>query len=354
MSTGFIATTIVRVARKRIVPYYFFLAGILISTCGFLGFLQLLKSDTIPYLVITLGALFICGMIVRSMRMLNRAIKNPLESYFVNNLKRYGPLEKSIVQIDSEAAPYIGTTGSFVTKHWIISAQSSSLSFTRLEDVVWVYKQVSKGRVTFYFVVTVSSWETHAATIWDRWGSCTTILSSNEGVDRLLETIANNAPWISKGYMEQLASAWNRKRADFIAAVDKRRSLLTGEKVDTDGGNEKGVASQPSHVLLPANTNLPIEHAPNHSLLRVGLQDDSKKGDRSARWKGVLILFVGLLGSALFIFPFAYGILHNENRLSYSNNGIVITLMTLIYGTYHIVFGYKGKRLLEKVYRKSF
>src|SRR5688572_4661715 len=211
MNTSFLTTTIERIARRKMALYFLCLLVISTSTCGFLIFLWLIDMTDAGFYFVTIGgALFICAIIVRSMRMLNHVLENPLASYFVDTLKYYGPPEQTIAQIDAEAAPYLGTTGSFVTKHWIISAQSNFLGFTRLEDVVWIYKQLSESSVRFYFAFTVSTGKTYAAKIWNRSGFCTTILSSDEGVNRLLETIGKNAPWVSKGYMDYLAGAWQR------------------------------------------------------------------------------------------------------------------------------------------------
>lgn len=145
MDTSFIATNVRRLARKRMIPYAFFFMAIPISACSFLGILWLIQlRDAGFYITVIAVTIIVCAVLIRSVILLNRAIQNPLESYFVTELKRFGPLPQTIMQIDSESALYIGKIGSFVTQHWIISTRQviieSSLSGVTTQAVLYVVR----------------------------------------------------------------------------------------------------------------------------------------------------------------------------------------------------------------------
>jgi hypothetical protein len=359
MDTGFVAATIKRIARKRIFSSVFFLAAILISiTCG-LGFLWMIKlTDAICFLSVIVAGLIASGLLIRSTIILSQAIQNPFESFFLSDLQRFGPLQQTIEQIDREAVLYTGKIGSFATQHWIISVQSNSLSFMRIEDIVWIYKQVVENKVRFYYVLTVSTGKTYAAQIWNRSGYCMTIPSTEDGVNGLLETIGKNAPWVTKGYLEILAAAWRSNRADFIASVDQRRRQILGS---TEGGNtgsdryEQTGKNNGTPVVEPLqySINQPSQYDLNHPVILAGIEAYQKEQDRSIRTRGCVILLLGFGSSIFFILPLVYGIIENIKEMPISTVGIVITIIFLILGIYYSVFGLKGQKFYEKIIGKS-
>ncbi len=355
MNTGFLATTIQRIARKRRTSTLLWLGGILIVILCFLGMLLLLQLPDAGffYVFLILPALVVCGLIfMMSVPPLSRAIRNPLESFFINDLKRYGPLQQTIEQIDREAAPYTGKIGSFITQHWVISALSHSFNCMRLEEVVWVYKRLSESSVTFYYAITVSSGKSYAAQIWSRYGYSLTIPSTEQGVDALLVQIAKAVPWATQGYLELLNEAWYHRRAEFIADVDRKRQQIL---FVTSGASAAASASplvsspdaKPQSPQPPASPLSSLLPGLNRAVDEKLIEEYQTRQDRKLRASGCLVLVFGLGLSVIFILPLILGVLGNAKELFYSKEGICVSLFLLLAGVYYIAFGQKGKTFYE-------
>lgn len=332
MDTGFLATTIRRITRRKLFLYLFFLVGIFTSAgCMLLFFWLVGLKEPVVYITITTGALLICGVIVRTIFICIRNIQKPFESFYFNDFKSTGSLVQTIAQIDEESASCVGTKGAFATKHWVISAQSNSLTLFRLEDVVWIYKQVTVSNGRFY-----------AARIWNRFGFCMTVHSSEDGINRLLGSIEQNAPWVTKGHMEYLAAAWERNRSAFIQEVDQRRKriLFHGDDVALSVTDKSAV-------------KFPFEYDLNHPLVQNGIEEARKKQNFNVRAKGLLLLFAGLIGSMMCIVIPVVDMLNRESKIPISREGILFSLMFLIIGLYNAAFGSKGREFYEKTIGKS-
>ncbi len=253
---------------------------------------------------------------------------------------------------------YIGQVGSFVTQHWIISAQPNSLGLTRFEDIMWIYKQLVENKTNF-FIFTLSTGKTYAAQIWNRSGYCLTIPSSEKGVDELLEAVRKNAPWATQGYMEVFAAAWGSNRADFIATIDQRRKQILGsaEEVNEESNSKKpneddGFLKAETEPLQKSVTH-PPQYGPDDPLIRTGLETYKKNQDRNKRAIGFAALLFGLMCSTLFILLPIYEILENDQKITVSSEGILISIALLISGTYYSAFGSRGPKFLEKIIGKS-
>ncbi len=355
-STSFLSSTIQRIARKRRTSTLLWLGGILIIILCFLGMLLLLQLPDAGffYILLIVAALVVCGLIFMSVAPLSRAILNPLESFYVNDLRRYGPLQQTMAQIDEEACAYVGKIGSFVTPHWVISALSNSLNFMRLEDVVWIYKRLSESNVTFYHAITVSSGKSYAAQIWNRHGYLLTISSTEAGVDALLAQIMRAAPWVTQRYLELLNEAWNRRRADFIADVDRKRQQIL---FVTSGGSAAASASasvassgdfKPQSQAVPSSLQPSPLSGFNRAVDQELIEAYQTRQDRKIRASGCLVLVLGIGLSAIFILPLVLGVLGNAKELSYSNEGVWVSLFLLLAGVYYIAFGQKGKTFYER------
>jgi hypothetical protein len=362
MDNSFIATNVRRIASKRRSASLLVLGGVCVGGCFVVGFLWLIE-----FLDPVSGGIFISGiellfggLLVWNMITLSRAIRKPIESDFVTSLKRYGPLQQTAEQIDREASAYRGRTGSFVTEHWLISARSDALSFTRLEDIVWIYKKVSSNQVTINFIP-ISTGNSYAAQIWMRSGEYVTIPSTEKGVEELLKAIAQKVPWVTLGYLPLTEEAWHIQRANFIATVDQRRKqflfLSSDAVVDRHGDGptqsswDVGPTGQPSPGIISQSS--PLTPNLNHPINDDLIESYRRRQDRKLRATGCFLLVMGLGAALIFILPIVVGMLEHAPEIFFSPEGVVITLVPLTMGTYLTAFGQKGREFFEKTVFKN-
>ncbi len=349
-TTSYLSSTIQRIARKQRKTNFLLFGVILIIIFGCIGILWLGSGDPLyswGFLFI-LAALAVGGFAYFSTRSLTRAIHDPLESFYLNNLQHYGTLEEVVAQIDLEAQAYVGREGTFLTPHWLISAQGSLLEIIRLEDIVWVYKRVHENKVTLYNAVTVSKSENYSAEIWTRHGAFKRIVSSEQGVDKIITQIVKAVPWVTQGHLDILHHAWNTRRAEFIADVDRKKQKFLSprseeeiEFLDSDPveDNKPQNVGQVSAILSDLN------QAVDHKLI----DDYAKKNDRSVRIRGFFIL---AFGAGLLAF-LVLGFFINPQASSFSVLGICTSIIITLLGVVHLAFGQKGKTFYEKTLFKD-
>ena len=110
-----------------------------------------------------------------------------------------------------------------LTQNWVVVPFFFGAHLARLDDMVWVYKKITKHSVNF-----IPTGKTYAATLWSRTGKMTSVAGKEAQVDKLLATVASRAPWVVGGFSAELEKAWQKDRAGFIAAVDQRRAAAKG------------------------------------------------------------------------------------------------------------------------------
>jgi hypothetical protein len=192
---------------------------------AFLPFMLNTDSFRTPgYIGLVLGiplfGLCIWGL-ARAIRRSNDAAAHPI----MRALGRFGPPDYVAGQIDAEMSaenPKVGNV--HLTPNWLVQASSASLSATRIEDIVWAYKQVTQHRTNG-----IPTGKTYAATIWDRHGVCITVTGKEPVVNQVLEMISRRTPWILAGYSADLEKAWKQNRAAMLDAVDQRRRQMLGQ-----------------------------------------------------------------------------------------------------------------------------
>ncbi|MFL5803300.1 MAG: DUF6709 family protein [Roseiflexaceae bacterium] len=161
---------------------------------------------------------------------LMRAIKrsnDPSVHPIMRALSRFGPADYVAGQIDAELQadhPKVGKL--HLTPSWLVQAASARLDATRLDDVVWAYKQVTQHRTNG-----IPTGKTYAAQIWDRYGVCITVAGKEAFVNQALEAAAQRAPWLLTGYSAELEKTWKQNRAAVIDAVEQRRRQIMGQGV---------------------------------------------------------------------------------------------------------------------------
>jgi hypothetical protein len=154
-----------------------------------------------------------------------RRTNDPSTHPILRALSRFGPPDYVASQIDAEmlaANPKAG--GVQLTSNWLVHAAPASLSATRIDDVVWAYKQVTQHRTNG-----IPTGKTYAAQIWDRHGVCITVTGKEPVVNQTLEAIGQRVPWVLTGYSPELEKTWKQNRAAVVDAVEQRRRQVLGQ-----------------------------------------------------------------------------------------------------------------------------
>lgn len=360
MNTGFVASTITRmIERKKKITFNIISLILILGSC-LIAFLWVAVPDgKIASILGAIALLFIIGMQKIYRRKLSKAVENPLECNEIANLKRYEPLQKTIEQIDKEMVLCIGKVGTFVTDHWIVSALSASLNAMRLEDVVWIYKHVEQTKISVNYLP-VSRSTSYSAYVWDRHGHYLEIPGSDEGINTVMNEIIKKVPWITHGYFELYAEAWMSRRTDFISAVDNRRMEMTHDAAvrvlenKTSEKSNKHSANGNQMKIIENQTNPLSQIKLNESDIQVLADHIQKKKDKSARAKGIFILIIGLCTSSIFILPFVDAIAEGQAKISFSSDGIIISVILVLTGVFQILFGEKALRFMTNmIYRNK-
>jgi hypothetical protein len=159
--------------------------------------------------------------LARAIRRSNDSSTHPI----LRALGRFGPPDYVASQIDAEMLaehPKVG--GVHLTPSWLVHAAPANLSATRIEDVVWAYKQVTQHRTNG-----IPTGKTYAAQIWDRHGVRITVIGKEPVVNQALEAVAQRSPWVLAGFSPELEKTWKQNRAAVIEAVEQRRRQVLSQ-----------------------------------------------------------------------------------------------------------------------------
>jgi uncharacterized protein DUF6709 len=174
------------------------------------------------YIGIVIGALIglICvWLIVRSLRRMGNPASHPI----MRGLARFGDADQTAEQIEFEMNQDHQKVGKnlHLTRNWLVYRTASSLSATKLSDVIWLYKHVTQRRT-----YGVATGKTFKAMIYDRYGTCVNVPGKEADVASTLEAVARQSPWAQVGYQKDWEQKWKQQRAAFVAAVDERKAEM--------------------------------------------------------------------------------------------------------------------------------
>jgi hypothetical protein len=135
----------------------------------------------------------------------------------------YGAPRDVAAAIDREAAgQYEKVGGIHLLPSWILRRGTFSMDISHVEDVVWMYKKVTKHSVNF--IPTGKTYEVVLHTNRGRQINLQGTFLGEKNADFLLENIFRRVPWIIAGYDDELIGAWNADARAFIQAVSERRA----------------------------------------------------------------------------------------------------------------------------------
>jgi hypothetical protein len=115
-----------------------------------------------------------------------------------------------------------------VTASWVLAPTFFALHVRRLQDLVWVYGKVVRHYT--YFIPTEKSW---GIVICDANGAFEVPLKSEEMMGEAVAAIVQRVPYVIAGHTPELEGLYNGKRAEFIAAVQQRKTQAKGAAAST-------------------------------------------------------------------------------------------------------------------------
>jgi len=145
----------------------------------------------------------------------------------VKSLQRYGDPEQLAAAIDAECANNNNCTrmGTLtITDSWLMQKSTYGLALRRLDDVVWLYRQVTQHRTNG-----VPTGKTHSARIRDRNGGMINVQLKEQQVVELLQRLSQRVPWAITGFDKSLEKTWTSDRQAIIAQVDQRRQQFLAQ-----------------------------------------------------------------------------------------------------------------------------
>ena len=106
-----------------------------------------------------------------------------------------------------------------VTANWVFAPTFFTLHVRRLQDLVWVYGKVVRHYT--YFIPTGRSW---GMVICDASGAFEVPLKNEEMMGEAVSAIVQRVPYVIAGHTPELEGLYNGKRAEFVAAVQQRKT----------------------------------------------------------------------------------------------------------------------------------
>lgn len=173
------------------------------------------SRSTVLFLIVVCAALATINL-VRWSRRAREFASHPIA-------KRAGGeavLQSQGLQLDQEMATFARRFGpARLTPHWIAMPTTFGTHLARLEDVVWVHRQVTQHRVWYV----VPAGKSHAVAFYTRGGHSFVVPCKEKQADELANLVATRAPWVVAGYSDELANLWRKDRTSFVGEVDRRR-----------------------------------------------------------------------------------------------------------------------------------
>jgi hypothetical protein len=107
-----------------------------------------------------------------------------------------------------------------ITDHYVVVNQLLYFDVFRLQDLLWVYKRVTKKSFNFIPVgksyEAVLNWRYHDATV----------KGNERDVENMLQEVSRRVPWAMVGYSEELEQHYTRTPDAFRQAVETRKQDL--------------------------------------------------------------------------------------------------------------------------------
>jgi len=161
-------------------------------------------------------AFMLCGILFIAVI---RHATDPLSHPIMRMLAAYGDPESKAAQVDTE----IVTAGkkiaaAWITPTWLVVPKAFTFRLMRLDDILWIYKQVVTHR---RYGIVIG--RTYSGIICDRNGKTISVTAKEPKVDELLSTLHTRVPFAFAGEDLRIRDLWRRNRQDLAAEVDRRK-----------------------------------------------------------------------------------------------------------------------------------
>lgn len=171
------------------------------------------------YWGVGLGAVVLVISIILAILALKRS-NDPLSHPIMKALAVYGDPNMVSAQLNNEMSLGSQKIGpATLTSSWIILSKWSELKAVRIQDVVWIYKNVVQHRTNG-----IPTGKFYYAVINDMHGKTLSIQAKQAVVDEILQALVSRTPWAVKGFSSELAALWRKNREGFINEVNRRKT----------------------------------------------------------------------------------------------------------------------------------
>jgi hypothetical protein len=142
-------------------------------------------------------------------------------------LQHYGEPQSVSEAIENEvrASDRISLGPLTLTQSWLFGQWAFGLRIFKVDDIVWVFKKVTKHYHAF-----IPTGKTYSMIVHTRAGKRVEISAKEKPIDATLEQIRTRAPWIINGFDARLAKVWQKEKQEVINAADQRKAAAGTQK----------------------------------------------------------------------------------------------------------------------------
>jgi uncharacterized protein DUF6709 len=153
---------------------------------------------------------------------ISKALRRNAEPQFApiyRQLAIYGNTDHLSMQIGSDLqSPHTTYGGLHLTSAWLIKRSLFGSWISPVDDIVWVYKKVTKHSVNF-----IPTGKSYASVLVGRHGQRIEVKLSNKTADELLSELVVRVPWAVYGFSREIERVWKDDPRGFVVAVDEQR-----------------------------------------------------------------------------------------------------------------------------------
>jgi hypothetical protein len=210
----FVSSAGIALSRGRVYPFY----------------LDAGSFKTGGYVAIVAWLIFL-GLAFWKARPAWRFLRDPSTHPVVKRASTWGDPVTVSAEVEREfGGTDVLTRGSWhLTPRYLVMTTFFGFQVLRWWDLIWAYKQVTRHSVNF-----IPTGKTYAANF-HCYGGSAAVRGPEAETNELLKVAMSRAPWAIFGHSAELANAFSKKTAEFLAAVEDRRKRLLAAARPTRG-----------------------------------------------------------------------------------------------------------------------
>lgn len=167
---------------------------------------------SIPFLLIAFWIL----------RLLAKRITSPATHPILRALAQHGPVVEVVQNIDADLKSGVERFKQLkITSKWILYSDAYSLKAMRLDEVVWLYKKVTRHSVNF-----IPTAKVYTLVLTDRYATNIESLGGKQKkLDEFIVSLAPRLPHALVGYTEDLKNLQQKNPKEFAATLWNQQNL---------------------------------------------------------------------------------------------------------------------------------